>query len=48
MGFPRDVHRNIHEQLANKIKLTDDLRICGTPNGAVFTSYISITENIPT
>lgn len=47
ISFP-DVHKKICYELANKIRLTDNLRICGTPYGAVsYTSYISITNNIP-
>lgn len=47
MSFP-NVHKNICDKLAAKIDLTDNLLICGTPYGAIsYTSYISITKNIP-
>ena len=42
------LHKKLCLSVIDKIKIKDNIMICGTPYGALsFTSYISITQNIP-
>ena len=47
ISYPH-LHKKICLSLIDKIKSKENIMVCGTPYGAVsFTSYISISENIP-